>query len=130
MKLTEAEWKIMNAVWKRHPASARDILERVQEETGWAYTTVKTVLSRLEGKGALRSRMRANTALYEPVLSRARARRSALRSLLDTAFDGAFGPMMQFLVSDEKLSDKQRDELLRLLRESKQKRGKFGILLR
>jgi len=123
MKLTEAEWKIMNVAWERSPASARDILERVERETDWAYTTVKTLLSRLEAKGALRSRMRANTALYEPVLTPAQARRSALRSFLDTAFHGAFGPMMQFLVSDERLSKKQRDELVRLLKESRQKKG-------
>jgi BlaI family penicillinase repressor len=126
MKLTEAEWKIMNVLWKRHPASARDILEAVEAETDWAYTTVKTLLSRLEAKGALRSRMRANTALYEPVLSRANARRSALRAVLETAFHGAFGPMVQFLVSDERLSAKERDELLRLLKESKQKKGRGG----
>jgi len=126
MKLTVAEWKIMNVLWKRHPASARDILEGVEGETDWAYTTVKTLLSRLEAKGVLRSRMRANTALYEPVLSRANARRSALRSVLETAFHGAFGPMLQFLVSDERLSAKERDELLRLLKESRQKQGRGG----
>jgi BlaI family penicillinase repressor len=123
MKLTESEWKIMNAVWKRHPASARDVLERVEGETDWVYTTVKTLLSRLEAKGVLRSRMRANTALYEPVLSRAKARRAALRSLANTAFDGAFGPMMQFLVSDERLSEKQREDLVRLLKESRERKG-------
>ena len=67
--------------------------------------------------------MRANTALYDPILTREKARRSALRTLMDSAFDGAFGPMMQFLVDDEGLSKSQRAELLRLLNEKK-KRGK------
>lgn len=121
MKLTEAEWKVMRAIWRRHPASARDVMERLEGEVDWAYTTVKTILTRLENKGALKSRMRANTALYGPILSRAKARRSALRELMDTAFDGAFGPMMQFLVSDKKLSPKDRAELMRLLKEKEEK---------
>ena len=124
MKLSQAEWKLMNAIWDRHPASARDVMERVESEANWAYTTIKTMLTRLEKKGAIKSRMRANTALYEPLLTRDKARRSALRAVLDAAFDGAFGPMMQFLVSDEKLSEKQRAELLRALKESGHKGGR------
>ena len=104
MKLSEAEWKIMNAVWERHPASARDVVERLEGRANWAYTTVKTMLARLTDKGALKSRLRANTTLYDPVLTRENARRSALRSVLDNAFNGAFGPMVHFLVSQEKLT--------------------------
>ena len=122
MKLTEAEWKIMNAIWeRRHPASARDVMEALGEDVDWAYTTLKTMLSRLEKKGAVTSRMRANTALYQPALTRQKARGSALRTVLDSAFDGAFGPMMHFLISEETLSESERKELLRLLKESKRK---------
>jgi BlaI family penicillinase repressor len=118
MKLSEAEWKIMNAVWERHPASARDVVERLEGRATWAYTTVKTMLARLTDKGALKSRLRANTTLYEPVLTRENARRSALRAVLDNAFSGAFGPMLHFLVSEEKLTKAQREELMRTLGET------------
>jgi predicted transcriptional regulator len=47
MKLNDSEWTAMQAVWEASPASARDILGRVQRETGWAYTTLKTVLALL-----------------------------------------------------------------------------------
>ena len=124
MRLTEAEWKIMNAVWQRHPASARDIMEALEGQAKWAYTTIKTMLSRLEDKGALKSRLRANTSLYSPILTRRVARRSSVRALLDTAFEGAFGPMMHFLVSNEELPEKDRAELIRLLKEEKRKGGK------
>lgn len=115
MPLTDAEWTVMKVVWERNPVSARDVLEAVEAETSWAYSTVKTILDRLVAKGVLRSRMRANTLLYEPVLSRDKARRSAIRSLVDKAFNGAFGPFMHFLITEEKLSEKEREMLLRLL---------------
>ena len=47
MKLTEAEWQIMNALWQKHPATARNIMERLDRRVNWAYTTVKTLLTRL-----------------------------------------------------------------------------------
>ncbi len=107
----------MKAVWQRIPASARDVLEVTEPETSWAYSTVKTILDRLVEKGALKSRLRANTLLYEPVLSREQARRSAIRSLAEKAFDGAIGPLMQFMLAEEELTDRDRRALLRLLEE-------------
>ena len=115
MKLSDSEWTVMHAVWERSPASARDVLELIGDETGWAYTTVKTMLARLVEKGALRARMRANVSLYEPLISCKQARRSAVRSLLDRAFDGTFGSLLQHLVADERLSKKDHERLAAML---------------
>ena len=123
MHLSNAEWKAMSAMWQKHPASARDVLDALAAETSWAYTTVKTILARLVDKGALKMRMRANTSFNEPLLSRDDAQRSALRALLDRAFEGSFGPMVHFLARDEKLSKKERQELIRMLRVKNPKGG-------
>lgn len=122
MKLSDAEWTVMNALWEKSPASARDVLENCQEETAWAYSTVKTLLGRLVDKGALAERKRANTSLYEPLVTQTEARRSALRSLVDKAFDGAFGPLLQHMVSDEKLPKSDRRELNTILEELEEER--------
>lgn len=113
--LSDAEWKVMNALWKRHPACVREVLEEIGEDASWAYTTVKTMLSRLAEKGILEVEKRANTSYYSPNLTRNQARRAAVQSLLDRAFDGAFGPLMAFLVDDQKLSGKDRQRLQALL---------------
>jgi BlaI family penicillinase repressor len=115
MKLTEPEWIIMNALWDKHPAKARDVVERLPSSVGWAYTTVKTMLDRLVEKRAVKKSKRGNIGLYEPVVSRRQARRTALKMLLDQAFDGAFGPMMHFLADDEYLSAEERKELIKIL---------------
>jgi len=117
MKLTEAEWQIMKALWQKHPARARDIAQRLPTQVNWAYTTIKTMLSRLVEKKAVRERKDGNASVYEPLISRKAARLSAIKSLADQAFDGAFGPMMHFLVQEQKLSAKQRRELSKILRE-------------
>ena len=107
----------MHAVWDCAPATARDVLDALGDETDWAYTTVKTMMTRLVDKGALRTSMRGNTSVYEPALSRKNARASALRGLLDRAFGGTLGSMVHFLVEEEKLSKKERREILRRLQE-------------
>ena len=122
MKLTDAEWKIMNVLWVRHPASARDVLDELQEETGWAYTTIKTMLSRLEEKGALKSNLHRNTDLYAPLITRKQARRSAFQAMLENAFEGAFGPLLHFMINEKEMPEKARAELLEMLRKNKSRK--------
>lgn len=114
-QLSDAEWKVMRCLWSRSPASARDVMDQVGGETEWAYTTVKTLLARLVEKGAARASMRGNTSLYEPVLGAVPARRAALRTLLDRAFDGTFGSLLLHLVEGERLSRKERERLQQIL---------------
>ncbi len=123
MRLSQAEWQIMNALWLDHPATARQIAGRLPAGTQWAYTTIKTMLARLVEKDAVAERKQGNTSIYEAVLSRKRARRSALRSLADQAFDGAFGPLMHFLIEEHDLSAKQRAELAQALGKNRRREG-------
>lgn len=126
MKLTEAEWQIMKALWVGWPATARQIADRLPDDINWAYTTIKTMLSRLADKKAVKEIKKGNVGLYEPIVTRQNAQRSALKTLVNQAFDGAFGPLMHFLVEDQKLSDKQKEELLKALQEGEQKGAENG----
>lgn len=121
MKLTEAEWLIMNALWNAYPATARDITQRLPKEVNWAYTTVKTMLTRLVEKKAISESKKGKTSVYEPIISKQKARRSALRMLANQAFDGAFGPLMHFLVEQQNLTAKQRKELIEILAKNRKK---------
>ena len=122
MKLTDAEWQIMNALWKGWPATGREIAGRLPKEVKWAYTTIKTMLTRLAEKGAVSEAKRGNVGVYEPLVSREEARRSAFRSMLDQAFEGAFGPLMHFLVEDERLTAAERREIREALEKQDGKR--------
>ncbi len=123
MKLTKAEWQIMNALWEAHPATAREVMDRLPKGVKWAYTTIKTMLTRLVEKQAVRESKQGNTSLYDPLLSQRKARISAFRSLVDQAFDGAMGPLVHFLVEEKQLTPKQQAELVALLQDEKQGKG-------
>lgn len=121
MRLSDSEWQVMNVVWIRGlPTSVRDVLEELETETSWAYSTVRTMMNRLVKKGALRARLRANTTLYEAALTRAEAQRTVLSSIVEKAFDGAFGPMMYFVLNNERLSDTEKEQLRKLLKQDSQ----------
>ncbi len=123
MKLTGPEWLLMDALWNDHPANARQIAKQLPEGVNWAYTTIKTMLNRLVVKSAVSETKKQNTSYYEPAISRRQARQTALKTLLDQAFGGAFGPLVHFLAEDQKLSEKQRKELIRILADNRKAKG-------
>ena len=117
MKLTKAEWQIMNALWASHPATAREVMGQLPAGVKWAYTTIKTMLTRLVEKQAVSEIKQGNTSVYDPLVSQRKARISAFRSLVDQAFDGAMGPLVHFLVEEKQLTPKQQAELAELLQD-------------
>ena len=123
MKLTKAEWQIMNALWQQHPATARQVMEHLPAGVHWAYTTIKTMLTRLVEKEAVSEAKQGNTSVYDPLVSQRKARISAFRSLVDQAFDGAMGPLVHFLVEEEQLTAKQKQELVTLLQDETEPKG-------
>ena len=120
MKLTDAEWELMNALWQRHPATARDIIEQLPDESRWAYTTVKTMLTRLVQKGAIAEKKRGAISVYDPLVSQQLARKHALKTLVDQVLGGAVEPIMHFLIEEKKLSAKERQRLIQMLEQMDQ----------
>jgi BlaI family transcriptional regulator, penicillinase repressor len=115
MKLSEAEWQIMKALWRCQPATVRDLMEHLPPGVDWAYTTVKTMLTRLETKRAVSERKNKNVSVYQALVSPQTARGSAWSNFLNQAFDGAMEPLLHFLVRERKLTRKQRRQLAQLL---------------
>jgi predicted transcriptional regulator len=117
MKLTDSEWRIMTLLWQRHPVTAREIANGLPADVHWAYTTIKTLLSRLVEKRAVSEEKRGNVSLYSPVISRKQARKAEVASLIDKAFGGAVEPMIDFLAEERGMSETKRRQLLDLLDE-------------
>jgi len=117
MGLTKAEWQIMNALWKKYPASVRDVIGNLEEDVDWAYTTVKTMLDRLEKKGILKAKKERNVSMYEPVVSQKKTKQAAIKTFVNQVFEGAVGPLMHHLLAEEELSKKEKEELVRILKD-------------
>lgn len=116
--LSEAEWTVMNAVWEsREAVSAREVLQAVEAATGWAYTTLKTIMDRLVEKGTLDVEVRRNVSYYRARLPKHRAVALAAADLARRAFGGEVAPLVHHLLQSRRLSARDRAELRRLLEE-------------
>ena len=111
VEITEAEWAIMKAVWEHQPCAAGTVQEALADELGWAYSTVKTTMDRMVGKGLLEIERIRNLQLFSAKVDRRQAAGWEFRRMLARAFDGALGPMMQYLVENEKLTREDLDQL-------------------
>lgn len=96
MRLSKAETRILEQYWKLGVSSVREVLDSLPEDERVAYTTVQTLIYRLEQKGALRRVKKiGNAQLFEPAMDRQSFRRGLLRELLQV-----FGGSPQLLVSN------------------------------
>ncbi len=118
-ELTESEWAIIQAVWENEPCAAPTVQEELETRKNWTYSTVKTMMDRMVTKGLLKTERMRNLILYRSVVTRIQAQKSEIMRTVKRAFDGALTPMMQFLLDNHKLSQKQLNELERLIKKKR-----------
>ncbi|MBI2686545.1 MAG: BlaI/MecI/CopY family transcriptional regulator [Acidobacteria bacterium] len=120
-KLTRLELQIMEALWTLGSSSIREIQEAFPEKDRPAYTTVQTIVYRLEEKGAVtRTKKIGNAHIFAPILSRGDAQSRLIDDLL-SLFGGRTQPVMAHLVETGKLTMADVRETEKLLEEYKQK---------
>jgi BlaI family penicillinase repressor len=103
-KLTKLELQIMEALWTKSPASIREIQDSFPEKTRPAYTTVQTIVYRLEGKKAVRRVKKiGNFHVFEAAMSRDIAQSRLIDDLL-ALFGGRTQPVMARLIESGKLT--------------------------
>ena len=116
-KLSALELRIMNELWTRGALSIREVHEAVVKKDRPAYTTVQTMIYRLEAKGALRrTRKIGNAHVFEATTTRASVQTRLLKELLGL-FGGSARPVMAHLVEMGKISKEDIDDAQKLLRE-------------
>jgi BlaI family transcriptional regulator, penicillinase repressor len=104
IKLTPYELEVMDILWRLEEASVREIQEAIVDRKRPAYTTVQTIVNRLEQKGAVkRSRRISNAFLFQPAITR----KSVYRRIIDDVlalFGGSAQPMVAHLLDSGKLT--------------------------
>jgi predicted transcriptional regulator len=122
-KLTRIELRVMDAMWRLGPASVREIQEALPAKNRPAYTTVQTMVYRLEAKGAVRRVKKiGNAHVFEPAISRESAQRRLIDDLL-SFFGGKIQPVMAHLVESGRLSIEDVKEAEKTLRKLSRKDG-------
>ncbi len=115
IRLTRFELEIMHALWEIGSGSVREIQERLPEKRRPAYTTVQTIVRRLEEKDAVRRLKKiGNAFIFEPLVTRKSAHHRLINELLES-FGGSARPLMAHLAETGKLSLEDLKELEAML---------------
>ena len=111
-KLTRREREIMDALFASPGgASAEEVRSRLSDPP--SYSAVRTMLTRLEEKGAIRHREEGLRYVYEPTIARSTARKAALQQLVRVFFDGSPGQTATALLHNDRWTEAELDALQR-----------------
>lgn len=120
--ISEAESRVMEVLWQQSPQTSEEIVAVLTEPTGWHEKTIRTLLNRLLGKGAVSAQKDGRRYLYSPRLRRDDWQQQESRSLLDRVFGGKVAPLLAHFSQHENLTDKDVAELRQLIETIDRKR--------
>ena len=117
--ISDAEWEVMEILWRRSPQSPNEIIEALKARE-WAPTTIRTMLDRLAKKKVVEARKDGKNLLFRPLLNRDECVQEESESFLRRVFEGAAHPLLIHFTSKAKLSPEQIKELQRILKQKEQ----------
>jgi BlaI family penicillinase repressor len=121
VKISPAEWEVLNIVWDRAPVTAPEVYQALTDHQDWHPKTVNTFLTRLVEKGILTARRDGKANVYKPRLSREQCVREESATFLQRVFRGALAPMMLHFVENAELGDAEIAELQKALKQRSKK---------
>ncbi len=119
--LGETEMEVLHHVWDMGEATVKDVKKRILENREVAYTTVMTVMKNLADKGYLKYRKDGVTYVYSPAQKPESVRFNLVKDLVKKVFKGSPKELVQTLVEGEQLSDDDREEILKMIDQIKEK---------
>lgn len=117
MRISEAESRIMEVLWRDAPRSAEEVAAALAGQQDWQEATIKTLLNRLLKKHAVAAERDGRRYLYRPLLKRADYVHAESKSLLDRLYDGRVSALVAHFSRREKLTKKDIAEIRALIEE-------------
>ena len=114
-RISAAESQVMDAVWRKGPLAADEIVAEVGAPQGWGEATVKTLINRLLKKKALASERADGRARYRPLVTREDYVQGESQGLLDRLFGGELAPLVAHYAKHRNLSSSEVARLKRLI---------------
>ncbi len=115
-RLGRLETQIMSVVWKRGTATVHEVRDTLGRGRKPAYSTILTMMRKLEAKGFLEHGVQDRKYVYRAVIDQQRVRRSVIRDLVERLFDGSPALLVSSLLEQEGVSDEEMAEIRKLMR--------------
>lgn len=115
MNITNAEWKIMELLWEREPRTITELTRELKESTNWAKQVIITMLQRMIEKGTVRCVEGGKAKQFFPAVTRAEAEEAEVKLVMEKSFSGSPSLLISAMVRQQKLGEKELDEICDLL---------------
>ena len=117
--ISESEWVVMEALWESAPQTASEITRILHPTMDWAENTVRTLLTRLVEKGALKtSENTSGTRVFSPAVKREACVGAESESFMQRVFRGASKPLLVHFAQNAQLTPAEVRELKKMLDQS------------
>ncbi len=117
IRLGRLELQIMSVVWDKGTATVHDVKEALSHGRKPAYSTILTMMRKLEAKGYLEHDVADRTYVYRATISRQNARHSMLGDLLERVFEGSPSLLISSLVEQNRVTEDELREIRKLIAE-------------
>ncbi|HVO13172.1 MAG TPA: BlaI/MecI/CopY family transcriptional regulator [Vicinamibacteria bacterium] len=114
--LGDLQHAIMAVLWERGEATTAEVHEALHDTRGLAFTTIATMLRKMEEKGVVAHRANGRQFVYRPTVSEDQVRRSMVGELVGRLFGGDPRALVAHLVSENEIDPEELDRLRRRLR--------------
>lgn len=121
-RLGDLQLKIMKVLWEKSEVSIPEVHQLVGQESDLAYTTISTMLRKMEGKGLVKHRVRDRKLLYRPLVREEAVARKMSSHFIEGLFEGSLADMVSHLLDTRKVSPEELDKLAELIAEKKKER--------
>ena len=118
-RLGNLQLKILKFLWDREAASVADVYDAVGQSAGLAYTTMATMLRKMEARGLVKHRSEGRRFIYQAAVKPDAVSRSMAGDLLERLFEGSLADMLSHLLAHREVSRDELANLERLIAERK-----------
>lgn len=118
IKLAKREEQIMQVFWDLNKGFIRDIIPLLPDPKPH-YNSVATIVKILEEKGFLNHETAGNMHCFFPVISREEYQQFALKDIVSQYFDNSYPRMLAFFAKEQKLTEKDFDEIVNIIKKEK-----------
>jgi predicted transcriptional regulator len=118
-RLGDLQLRIMKALWEHKSASVADVHEALGAHGGLAYTTVATMLRKMEARGLVQHRLVDRRFIYRAAVGPEAVTTSMAGDILERLFEGSLADMLHHLLTTREVSPAELRELERLIKERK-----------
>jgi BlaI family penicillinase repressor len=118
-RIADSEWKVMQVLWEKGPQTANDVVDALSRQVNWKPRTIKTLISRLVKKGAVKVTEEGYRYRYSAAVDESACVRSETKSFVRRVYQGAMKPALAAFLEDADLSPEEIDDLQKILHQKR-----------